>query len=73
MAVISASFVRRLISEAHHTQVSAAHAIGISPRAMRRYVSEGTDYRQPPMVVLVALRGLPKKRPKQLKAYGSKP
>jgi hypothetical protein len=70
---INAAFVRRLIEEKTHTQVSAANAIGISRRAMRRYVSYGTDFRMPPIVVLVALMGLPKKRPKKPKAYRRKP
>jgi hypothetical protein len=55
---INAAFVRRLIREKAHTQVSAAHAIGISPRTMGRYVSKGSDYRTPPVVVLWWLTGV---------------
>lgn len=57
--VITASFVRRLIEEKAHTQVSAAKAIGISPRSMRRYVSNGKDFRPASVVVCLALKGLP--------------
>lgn len=56
--MITAKFVRKLIADKAHTQVSAALAIGISPRSMRRYVSE-KNFQEPPMVVLVALKGLP--------------
>lgn len=56
--MITAKFVRKLIADKAHTQVSAALAIGISPRSMRRYVSE-KNFQEPPMVVLVALKGMP--------------
>ena len=55
----TAAYMRKLISRAGLNQCSAARAIGISPRAMRRYVSEDRKvYRQPPTPVVMALEGL---------------
>ena len=55
----SATYVRELIARAGLNQVTAAHAIGISPRTMRRYVSlQRKVYRAPPRPVVLALEGL---------------
>lgn len=55
---VSPGFVRKLIKDKGHTYESAAEAIGISVRSMWRYVGEGDAFRHPPLVVLVALKGL---------------
>jgi transcriptional regulator with XRE-family HTH domain len=55
----NARTVRDLIKEAGLTQVGAAHALGINPRTMRRYVSlDPTVFRSPPQPVVLALRAL---------------
>jgi predicted transcriptional regulator len=57
----SARYLRDLIAAAGHSQVSAAKAIGISPRSMRRYVSTSRGvYREPPRPVVLALEALSK-------------
>lgn len=57
-----AAELRELIAAKGHTQVSAADAIGISPRAMRRYVSEDPSvYRKAPRPVVLALQAMEKK------------
>lgn len=62
--IINAAFVRRLIKEAGlKGWEDSARALGISGRSMRRYVSQTAAYRQPPMIVLVALKGLTKRVP----------
>ena len=54
-----ATYVRELIARAGLNQVTAAQAIGISPRTMRRYVSlHRKVYREPPRPVVLALEGL---------------
>lgn len=51
--------LRRLIARAGLNQVTAAEAIGVSPRAMRRYVSlDPVVHRPPPRPVVLALEGL---------------
>lgn len=56
---ISAHYLRQLIDRAGLSQTKAAEAIGISPRAMRRYVSLSPGvHRAPPRPVVLALEGL---------------
>ncbi len=55
----TAQYVRTLIERAGLNQCSAARAIGISPRAMRRYCSlDRSVYREPPTPVVLALRAI---------------
>jgi hypothetical protein len=57
----NATYVRELIARAGLNQVTAALAIGISPRTMRRYVSlHRKVYREPPRPVVLALEALKK-------------
>lgn len=59
----TAAYLRSLIERAGLNQVTAAQAIGISPRTMRRYVSERRRvWREPPMPVVLALEGLEVRR-----------
>ena len=54
-----APYIRDLIERAGLNQVTAARAIGLSPRAMRRYVSlHRKVYREPPRPVVLALEAL---------------
>ena len=53
---VTAKQVRALLDRAGLNQCQAARAIGISPRAMRRYVSlDKQVWREPPTPVLLAL------------------
>lgn len=55
--------VRRLIAQAGFDQVQAAHAVGVSPRTMRRYVSlDPAVFREPPVPVVLALRAVVRER-----------
>ncbi len=59
MKKITATSMRQLIERAGLNQCSAARAIGISPRAMRRYCSlDRSVYREPPTPVVLALRAI---------------
>lgn len=54
----SPEMVRALIAKAGHTTRSAAEAIGVSHRTMRRYVRAGPRWRRPRPVLLAALNVL---------------
>lgn len=55
----SLRYLRSLIYEKGHTQTSAAAEIGISPRALRRYLSlDADEYREAPYPVQLALERL---------------
>ena len=58
-----ASYIRELIERAGHNPATAAEALGLGERTMRRYVSlEKGVYRKPPYIVIFALEHLPKRR-----------
>lgn len=60
--VITPAFVRSLFEPKGYTYQQAAASIGISARAMRRYITNGAGWRQPPIPTLLALKTLQKKR-----------
>lgn len=51
-------YLRGLVERAGVTQASAAHAIGISPRQMRYYLSLSDDHQAAPYSVQFALERL---------------
>lgn len=56
-------YLRGIIAARGHTQVSAASAIGIAPRSMRRYLSlDKETYRKAPYPVVYAIEQLPRRR-----------
>lgn len=60
--MITPRFVKRLIEAKGHTMVSAALAIGVSDRTVRRWCREWEGWRPPPMVNLVALKSMSPRR-----------
>jgi hypothetical protein len=60
--MITPKFVKMLIESKGHTQTSAARSLGVTDRTVRRWCREWPGWRAPPMIALVALKSMSKKR-----------